>query len=86
MFLEIIESSALSKNAEVGLNSRKSFQEIVPHSTKINENQSPDVTQAVAQRCFVKKVFLEISQYSQEDNCARVSFLIKLQVSGLQLY
>ena len=30
------------------------------------------------QRCSVKKVFLEISQNSQESTCARVSFLIKL--------
>ena len=36
-------------------------------------------TDAVAQRCSVKKVFLEISQNSQENACARVSFLIKLQ-------
>ena len=34
--------------------------------------------EAVAQRCSVKKVFLEISQNSQENTCARVSFLIKL--------
>ena len=27
----------------------------------------------------VKKVLLEISQYSQENNCTRDSFLIKLQ-------
>ena len=31
--------------------------------------------EAVVQRCFVKKVFLEISQNSQENTCARVSFL-----------
>ena len=31
---------------------------------------------------FCKKVFLEISQNSQENTCARVSFLIKLQASG----
>ena len=31
------------------------------------------------QRCSVKKVFLEISQNSQEKICARVSFLINLQ-------
>ena len=43
-------------------------------------------TEAVVQRCSVKKVFLEISQNSQENTCARVSFLIKLQASGLQLY
>ena len=43
-------------------------------------------TEAVARRCSVKKVFLESSQNSQENTCARVSFLIKLQASGLQLY
>ena len=33
---------------------------------------------------FCKKVFLQISQNSQENTCARVSFLIKLQAtSGL---
>ena len=31
------------------------------------------------QRCSVKKVFLEISQNSHENTCARVPFLIKLQ-------
>ena len=31
-------------------------------------------------------MFLENSQNSQENTCARVSFLIKLQASGLQLY
>ena len=29
--------------------------------------------EAVAQRCSVKKVFLEISENSQENTCARVS-------------
>ena len=42
--------------------------------------------EAVIQRCSVKQVFLEILQNLQEDTCARVSFLIKLQASGLQLY
>ena len=37
-------------------------------------------TEAVAQRCCVKNLFLEISQNSQENTCARVPFLIKLQV------
>ena len=36
-------------------------------------------TKAVAQSCSVKKVFLEISQNSQENTCARVCYLIKLQ-------
>ena len=34
--------------------------------------------EAVTQRCSVRKVFLEFSQNSQENTCARVSFLIKL--------
>ena len=38
--------------------------------------------EAVVQRGSVKKVFLEISQNSQVNTCARVSFLIKLQASG----
>ena len=38
------------------------------------------------QRCSIKKVFLEISQMSQKNICARVSFSIKLQALGLQLY
>ena len=37
------------------------------------------------QRCFVKKGVLEISQNSQESTCARVSFLIKLQVPPVTL-
>ena len=36
-------------------------------------------SEAVVQSCSVKKVFLEISQNSQENTCARDSFLIKLQ-------
>ena len=36
-------------------------------------------TEAVAQRCSVKKMFWNISQNSLEKTCARVSFLIKLQ-------
>ena len=38
--------------------------------------------EAVVQRCSVKKAFLEISQKSQENTCARVLFLITLQASG----
>ena len=39
----------------------------------------PKDPEAVAQKCSVKKVLLEISQNSEENTCARVSFLIKLQ-------
>ena len=35
--------------------------------------------EVVAQSCSVKKVFLEISQNSQENACARISFFKKLQ-------
>ena len=37
---------------------------------------------AVVQRCSVKKKFLKISQNSQENTCAKISFLIKLQASA----
>ena len=42
--------------------------------------------EAVVRRCFVEKVFLEISRNSQENTCARASFLINLQALDLQLY
>ena len=45
-----------------------------------------DMIKAAVQRCSVKEVFLEISQNSQENTCASVSFLIKLLAWGLQLY
>ena len=38
--------------------------------------------EAVARKYFVKKVFLEISQNSQENACVRASFLIKWQASA----
>ena len=44
------------------------------------------IAEAVVQRCSVKKAFLKISQNSQENTCARVSFLIKLKASAQQLY
>ena len=39
-------------------------------------------SEAVAQRCSVKIMFLEISQNSKENTCARASFLMKLQASA----
>ena len=41
-----------------------------------------NICKAVAQTCSVKKVLLEISQDSQENTCARVSILIKLEASS----
>ena len=40
------------------------------------------MSEAVTRSCSVKKVFLQISQNSQENTCARASFLIKLQNSS----
>ena len=52
-----------------------------------NIKKTPQIkSKAVVQRCSVNKVFLEISPNSQENTCAGVSFKIKLQPSGLQLY
>ena len=42
--------------------------------------------EAATRGVLPKKVFLEISINSQEHTCARLSFLIKLQAWGLQLY
>ena len=42
--------------------------------------------EATTRGALCRKVFLEISQNWQENTCARVSFLIKLQASDLQLY
>ena len=39
-------------------------------------------SEAVVQRCSVKKVFLETSQNSQENTCARISFLITCQAQA----
>ena len=38
-------------------------------------NSGGGFTEAVVRRCSVKKVLLKISQNSQENSCARVSFL-----------
>ena len=48
-------------------------------SLTLTDRMCSTITEAVVWRCSVKKVFLEISQNSQENTCARVSFLIKLQ-------
>ena len=39
-------------------------------------------TEAVAQKCSVKKLFLEILRNSHENTCVRVSFLIKVQAEA----
>ena len=44
------------------------------------------MTEAATRGVLLKKVFLEISQNSQENTCARVSFLIKLQAAATASY
>ena len=48
----------------------------------INSIRRRQYIEAVVWRCSVKKVFLKISQNSQENTCARVSFLIKLYITS----
>ena len=50
-----------------------------------NNNRTRWFIEAVVQRCSVKKLLLEIWQNSQENNCARVSFLIKLRARSATL-
>ena len=45
-----------------------------------------DMFRSNHRRCSVKKVLMESSQNWQENTCVSVSFLIKLQALGLQLY
>ena len=40
------------------------------------------ITKAAPRGVLLENVFLEISQNSQENTCAEVSFLIKLQASA----
>ena len=40
----------------------------------LKKKKYDDAPEAVAKRCSVKKVFLEIFQNSRENTCARVSF------------
>ena len=46
---------------------------------KNRKNDCFEKSEVVVRRCSVKKMFLEISQNSQENTCVRDSFLIKLQ-------
>ena len=44
----------------------------------LNDSNDSNNTEAVVRRCSVKKVYLEISQNSQENTCARFSFFNKV--------
>ena len=45
----------------------------------LKSSNALEYREAVVRRCSVNEVFLEISQNSQENTCARVSFSIKLK-------
>ena len=45
-----------------------------------------NISEAATRGVLCKKTFLEISQNSQENTCARVSFLIKFQASNVQRF
>ena len=57
----------------------KGHQFIETLAVSLNVLKQTTTTGAVTRRCSVKKVFLEILPNLQENTCARVSFLIKLQ-------
>ena len=56
------------------------------HLVQVNRWWIANIPEEVVRRCSVKKVFLKISQTSQQNTCVRVSFLIKLKTWGLKLY
>ena len=59
---------------------------IVPNIFEFIFNETRRNLEAATRVVQQENVFLEISQNSQENTCARVSFLIKLQASGLHYY
>ena len=60
--------------------------DIVPNIFEFIFNETRPNLEAATKGDLQENVFLEIWQNSQENTCARVSFLIKLQASGLHYY
>ena len=54
----------------------KTINKTTESSQQVQEDKA---TEAIVQRCSVKKALIEISQNSQENTYARVSLLVKLQ-------
>ena len=59
---------------------------IVPNIFEFIFNETRPNLEAATRVVLQENVFLEISQNSQENTWARVSFSIKLQARGLQIY
>ena len=73
-----LSSSEISPTSERCSNATK----VTPERRSETSNSS----EVAIRRCSVEKMFLKISHDSQENTCPRVSFLIKLQGLGLQIY
>ena len=73
--LQLIEFLVFHKKQTKSLQLKKKLRP----SCLMFQNGQSTFQETLARRCSVKKVFLEISQNSQENICARVSFVIKLQ-------
>ena len=58
------------------------------HASAVDNSKSRlmQMSESVPRMCSVWKEFLKISQNGQENICARVSFVIKLQDYGMKLY
>ena len=57
----------------------KNFLRILQRNHKLRFKLMVSTEAAIGGRYSIKKMFLKISQNSQESTCARASFLIKLQ-------
>ena len=73
-----------SAEADSGLSKQLLGNFQTEHSCHRNYSRLIKKSEAVVQRCSVKKVFLKISQNSQEKTCAGVSFLMGLHWSCLK--
>ena len=52
----------------------------------LHGNKTLERTEPVVRMYSVKKMFLKISQNSQQNTCIRVCFPLKLLASGLRIY
>ena len=76
----ILKTTFLKKNISDEFSSKTELSECLRERFLIlcdQFEQEKVNSEIVAWRCSVKKVFLKISQNSQENTCARVSSLIK---------
>ena len=63
--------------------SAENYQDLISSNSLIYDLVADNSSEAATGGVLYQKVFIEILQNSQENTCARVSFLIKLQASCL---